>query len=187
MAINFETATADELQGWMDQQDWSEAEPGLKDKLTGVILARRTKEQVQFALREEKRKTLGKELDAKAEQAFPELLDKESELYKRVAAEMESREDELGNPYLYSDVAYRIGAQLGLSPAGSQPRKPRSDEMDDIGAGEGAGEPESKNIGEDFLEKTKDIAAAFEGIIDMSDPDTRARIAKRAEEASDNG
>jgi hypothetical protein len=182
VSIDFNTATSAEIYSWIGTQNWDDAAPGVKDQATAIATQRSIQEQVGVAVQQIRTIDAGKKMDSKAEKDWPELLNKESAMYKRVAAEMEKDPDALNKPGVYLDIANRVGLEMGMTPAGFQPARAEGTPMDGIGSGDGASPDQTADPGEDFLNRTKDIGKAFEGILDMNDKDTRERIAKRVED-----
>jgi len=188
--VDFIKDSADQIIAWMASQDLSEANPADVDRLKAVIAQKQVDEAVHRAMDNYKSLEQGKKFDDKAFRDWQELKDKESDFYARVNEEMETNPNALNDPFALSNTANRIGIEMGLLPAGFTPRKSSTDPMETIGAGEGGHPSEGKpGIGEEFLQKTGKIAEAFEGLIDINNPETRARIAKRAEAGGgpDNG
>ena len=175
--------TSAELLAWqVDNQESLAENDAAKVQFERLLQRAVTREEVSLQLGVKAREDRGVEYDKKADQAWPELKDKESEIFKRVQANIGDPE-KLKDPEALYHAANQAGLELGMTPAGFTPRRTDVDPMANIGGGEssgGGGAPDPKS--DDFLEKTSDVASAFSDLIDMSDADTRARVAARAEE-----
>lgn len=189
MSIDFEKATSEELIQWKIQnaEELEKAGPSVRAQLEGIIAQKIGTEGFSKAKREFRKLESGKQWDKQAETDWPELKDRESDLYKETVKAMEEDPNaSMEDPYAYYNHATRIGISLGMLPAGTRPKRNGSDPMGDIGAGEGAGAKEAPEPGKEFLEKTKKIQDAYADILDMSDKGTRERIARSAEEMSND-
>ena len=181
--LDINTATSAQLIEWRDGQSWEDAPVGSKDQLDAIILQRALDEKVNVAMVNYKQKEIGRVNDEKALRDWPELKNKESEMYLLVQEEMDKNPNAIKDPNSFSAAALKVGIGMGLTPAGFTPARSGSDPMGSIGGGEGNSGDNGADVGQEFLKKTKDIGKAFEGLIDLTDEKVRARIAARAEEA----
>ena len=189
MPSNFMTAPLEEVIAWGREQKWDEAPPELKDQFDAIVMQRKTDMSVEKAVQRMRHQERGQKMDEKAERDWPELKNKESDMYKRVSEAMEKNPMAVENdPEFYANTASKIGLEMGLLPAGFTPQRGTADPMDTIGAGEGgdAGDGGS-TAGEDYLKNTEKIGEAFADLIDLKDPEVRKRIAANAEGDQSNG
>ena len=182
--VDVNNATSAQLTQWRNEQNWDDAPPGALDQLDAIIAQRTVDEKVAVAMGNYQRKETGRKNDVQALRDWPELKDKESDMYKAVTLEMDQDPNALEDPNAFANAARKVGLSMGMTPAGFTPARTGSDPMDAIGGGSGTGGHEGNDPGQEFLEGTKEIAKAFDGLIDMTDKDVRARIAKRAEDNS---
>ena len=180
MTLDINTATSDQLKQWRDGQNWEDAPQGAKDQLDAIIAQRYTDESVAAAMGNYKRKETGRKNDEMALRDWPELRDKESDMYKAVTVELENDPSALEDPNAFANAARKVGLQMGLTPAGFTPAKSDGG-MDAIGGGTGTAGREGVEPGQDFLDRTKDIAKTFGSMLDMNDEKVRAEIASRVE------
>ena len=181
MSIDFEKASAAELRQFRSTLDPAEVEPHVLRQLDDLIIDKaiaegmaRTSEHTTFVSK-------AKEMDKRAYEAWPELEDKDSELYKKANEIMEANPNRDKDPSALFSAATMAGMELGMTPKGFTPAKDRRpiDTLGDSGD-EGRDEPES---GSDFLQRTTKIAKAFEesGLLNMGDEKVRKRIEGFAE------
>ena len=185
MAINFETATSDEILTWANSQDWTNAESGVREQVDAIILDRKLKETVSSAMSDFERKRDGKENDQRARDRWPELKNKESELYKKVQEKLDGNPTALTDPFALLNAANDVGLSLGLLPANMLPERGKNEPMDGIAGGAGSN-AQAEDSTDAFLKETEKIGAAFGDLINLKDEKVRERIAANAEREADN-
>jgi hypothetical protein len=123
-----------------------------------------------------------KAADEKARKLWPDLNDPDSEFAKQVEQYLEESGDGETNPNALLNAANAVGLERGEVPSTLTTKAPK------IGATKGGDDEDSGEQDEqaaDFLERTKNIQHKFRDLINMDDPDTRARIVQYSQEGED--
>lgn len=186
--INFETATAAELRAFRKKLKMEELTPDqlqLVDDLNDLIEERIASEAVERALKGKDLKEKSKKFDERAYRMFPELKDKESDLYKKADAYLGEIDPAGTSPMALLNAAQLAAEDLGMAPVTD--RASGGDKIDRMKGGSGEDKPEP-SPGKDFLKRTKGtMGKYFADLIDLSDDRVVDTIERVAETATEEG
>lgn len=181
MTLDINTATAAELRVFRRGLNLAEATPDQLrqvDELDDLIVDRLAEEKVAALESKMSFREKASKLDKKAYSNWPELNDPESDFAKKVNTYLEEMGGVDSDPVALFNAANAVGVDLGMVPAAR--REPQgSDPTSKIKGGSGDA-PTGTEPKTEFLDRTTKIAAHYADLIDLTNPEVRARLEERA-------
>jgi len=147
----------------------------LNDRIMEVSI----EEGIQSGMGRLETRQTARELDTQAAKRWPELKDKESDFYKAVNAELESRGDSETNPRALNDAANKVGLDRGMVNNGWAASADTAKIMGIKAPGEHDG---NDGDGQSFTKANADILEQMSEFIDTKDEKVLERIDAAVEE-----